>query len=226
MRDGSGVMNKNRIIDISIPMDAFIFPSNPHWELEGPFNRVTGQNREYVYDFKLCTQSGTHIQGSHYFLKYGKKISEYPLDFFEGDAYIFDSDKRGIDISCNDLKTELQDVDLFGKTLIFRTGHMEELIEEKVLNKNTRPSLSLEAARYLCEEKGIRMIAIDSVGVESNLSENYDVNVYLCEKGILILECLANLALIKSKHVWIEAFPLKIQGVEGTPCRAIVKEVI
>lgn len=217
-------MKKYRIIDVSIPMDAFIFPSNPYWELQGPFNRVTGENREYVYDFKLCTQSGTHIQGPHYFLKDGKKISEYPIEFFEGDAYIFDSDKRGIDISRNDLKTRLHDVDLFEKILILRTGYMEELIEEKVLNQNRRPSLSLEAAQYLCEEKGIRMIAIDSVGVESNLSENYDVNVYLCEKGILILECLANLAVIKSKHVWIEAFPLNIQGVEGTPCRAIVKE--
>lgn len=219
-------MKKYRIIDTSIWMDSFIFPSNPQWKIQGPFNRVTGDNPEYVYDFELCTQSGTHIQAPHYFLRDGKKISDYPIETFEGDAYIFDTNRRGIDISYDDLIIGLYEIDLFGKILILRTGHMEELIEEKVINQNTRPGLSIEAAQYLCEVKGIRMIAIDSVGVESKVSKNYEVNVYLCQKGIIILECLANLSEIKMKHVWLEAFPLKIEGVEGTPCRAIIKEVL
>ena len=70
------------------------------------------------------------------------------------------------------------------------------------------------------------MIGIDSVGLESRVSENYDVNVYLCSQGIIILECLVNLHSIKKHEVFLEAYPLKIKGVEGTPCRAIVKEYI
>lgn len=219
-------MKNYRIIDVSIWMDGFIFPSNPQWRLEGPFNRVSGDNPEYVYDFKLSTQSGTHIQTGHYFLKDGKRISDYPMMAFEGDAYVIDTDRRGVDISRNDLMKELHNVDLLGKILILRTGHMEELIVEKILNKDTRPGLSMEAAKYLCEEKGIRMIGIDSVGLESTVTKNHEVNVYLCHKEMIILECLANLSKIKEKHVWLEAFPLKIDGVEGTPCRAIIKESI
>ena len=85
-----------RIIDLSIWMDSFIFPGNPAWKNSGPFNRVSGSNSEYVYDFELCSQSGTHIQGPHYFSANGKKINEFPLSSFEGMAYIIDINKRKV----------------------------------------------------------------------------------------------------------------------------------
>jgi len=213
-----------RIIDVSIWMDSFEFPGNPEWNLQGPFNRVPGKNPEYVYDFNLCTQTGTHIQGPHYFTKNGKKISEFPMDSFEGWAHILDVNKPGADITSDELKEQLHDVDLNDKILIIRSGHMEELIKRKKIDPARRPGLSLEGARYLSEEKGIKMIAIDSLGVESRKSQNFEVNVYLCTKEILILECLSNLYKIKSDKIWLEAYPLKISGVEGTPCREIIKE--
>jgi len=116
-----------RIIDVSIWMDSFEFPGNPEWNLQGPFNRVPGKNPEYVYDFNLCTQTGTHIQGPHYFTKNGKKISEFPMDSFEGWAHVFDVNKPGTDITSGELKEQLHDVDLNDKILIIRSGHMEEL---------------------------------------------------------------------------------------------------
>ena len=44
---------------------------------------------------KLCTQSGTHIQGPHYFLKDEKKINKFPISSFEGKAIVIDIEKRG-----------------------------------------------------------------------------------------------------------------------------------
>lgn len=217
-------MSDYRIIDISIWMDAFVFPGNPEISICGPNNRVTGDNPEYVYDLELCSQSGTHIQGAHYFLENGSRINDYPLSHFEGPAYVLDCDKRGKDITEEELKEQLSTVDLKDKILILRTGHMDELLRDQMIIQKKRPGLSLGAARYLCEKKGIKMIAIDSLGVESRLSKNYDVNVYLCNRGILILECLANLNKIQAREVFLEAYPLKIKGVEGTPCRAIIKE--
>lgn len=215
-----------KIVDVSIPLDAFTFPSNPKMDLKGPFSRVSGSNPEYVYDFNVCTQSGTHVQGPHYFIKDGKRISEFPLSSFEGDAYVYDFNKRNMDITLEELETALKHVNLKGKIFIIRTGFMEELIKDTSSLKKMKPGLSLEAAKYLCEVKEIKMIAIDSVGVESIHSKNYEVNLYLCQQEILILECLGNLHEINHKFVWLESYPLKIHGVEGTPCRAIVKEVL
>ncbi len=216
---------KYKIVDLSIWMDDFIFPGNPPVVREGPINRVTGSNPEYVYDLEFCSQSGSHIQGAHYFKSDGIRIHEYQLEDFEGKAHIIDVTKRGEDITKDDLLEKVADVGLEGKIVVFRTGFMDELISSQRMDMK-RPGLSLEAARYLCQEKKIKMIAIDALGVESVKSKNYEVNVYLCTQRILILECITNLHLMKGSEIYIEAFPLKIKGVEGTPCRAIAKVLI
>jgi kynurenine formamidase len=219
-------MEPYRIIDVSMWMDAFTFTDDQEVEVAGPFNRVGGSNPEFVYDLKLCTQSGTHIQGAHYFRADGKRIDQYPLSAFEGEALVIDIPKRGMDTTEVELAEKIDHYDLSGKILILRTGHMEEVIHTGILDQAARPGLSLEAARYLAEAKGIKMIAIDSVGVESRTTRNYEVNHYLCGKDVLILEGLVNLAAVTKQEVFLEAFPIKIRGVEGTPCRAIIKEPI
>lgn len=205
-------------------IDAFTFASDQEVRVTGPFNRVGGNNPEFVYDITLCTQSGTHIQGGHYFRAGGKRIEEYPLSAFEGEAFLVDITKRGADTTQVELAQIIDGTDLRGKILVLRTGHMEEVIRTGKLESVSRPGLSLEAAIYLVETKGIKMLAIDSIGVESRATQNYDVNHYLCGEDILILEGLVNLATVSKREVFLEAFPLKIRGVEGTPCRAIVKE--
>ena len=43
---------------------------------------MEGPAREYVYDLTLCTQSGTHVQGPHYFLPEGERIAiEHQMPF-------------------------------------------------------------------------------------------------------------------------------------------------
>lgn len=204
----------------------FVYPGDPTCSLKGPFNRVSGTNEQFVYDLDVSTQSGTHIQGPHYFLKDGKKISDFPLERFMGDAVIIDLNKRGEDTCLEEMRQLISVEEGKDKILILRTGHMEELIRTQVLDPKTRPGLSLESAKYLAEEVGVKMIAIDSVGIESRITKNYEVNVYLCSKEVLLLECLTNLSAITSRHVWLSAVPMRIDGVEGAPCRAYAIETI
>lgn len=215
-----------RIIDVSMYLDGFTFADDQGVEVTGPFNRVPGETPEFVYDIKLCSQSATHMQGPHYFLEDGKPIDAFPIERFESKALVIDMPKRGEDMSRAELEELVGDADLESKAIIFRSGHMQELIDGKPLEAHTRPGLSMEGAKYLVEEKGVKMVAIDSVGVESRVSPNYEVNVYLCQNEIMILEGLVNLEEIKRDWVFIEAFPIKLAKVEGTPCRAIVKEPV
>jgi arylformamidase len=212
------------LIDISQWMGDSWFPGNPEFEIRGPFNRVPGSNPEFVYDLVMCSQTGTHIQGPHYFLESGERIHEFPLDCFEGLAFVVDIEKRGCDTTRADLIEKLGDLQLEGKILILRSGNMEEIIAAAAIDPSRRPGLSFDAARYLAEEQKIKMIAIDSIGVESRESKNFEINKYLCERGVLLLEGVVNLTSITAKEVFLEAFPLKIRGIEGTPCRAIVKQ--
>ena len=215
-----------RIIDISQWVGDFTYPGDSGLTIEGPFNHVSGLNREYVHDLRLSTQSGSHIQGPHYFLEDGARINDFDLPSFEGPAVVIDLEKRGIDTTREDLIAKLDGARLENQVLILRTGHMDEVVKEKTVDFAKRSGLSIDAAHYLAEDQKIKMIAIDSLGIESRVTKNYEVNKYFCSKGILILEELVNLAAIKQRNVFLEAFPLKIRGVEGTPCRAIVKELV
>ncbi len=212
------------LVDVTMSMEDFLFPGDQPLTLDGPHNFLSGSNPEYIYTITMESQSGTHIQGPHYFLADGARIDAFPMHRFEGSAHIIDVVKRGVDTTADELRQLLDHVDIAGRVLVLRTGHMAELIAGTALESSTRPGLSLDAARYLVEDKGISMIAIDSVGVESRVTSNYEVNVYLCEHEVLILECLVNLESIVGDDLWLEAFPLKIRGVEGTPCRAIVRQ--
>lgn len=207
-------------------MDEFTFPGDAPVEVTGPFNFVGGDNPEYVYHLSTPTQAGTHVQGPRYFIRGGATIETYDLSWFEGDAVLVDIAERGIDVELDDLRDALCGRDLDGRILLLRTGHMEEVIRTGSLDPARRPGLSVQAARWLAEESGVRMVAIDSVGVESRTTNNYEVNVILCRSGVLLLEGLVNLAALGSGRLWLEAFPLKISGVEGTPCRAVVKEYL
>lgn len=160
-------MNKYRIIDVSQWMDDFEFPGNPKLNLTGPFNRISGTNPEFVYDFMSCTQTGTHIQGPHYFVKNGRKIDEFALDCFEGKASLVDLPKKGIDTTRHDLESLLKEVHPSTEVLIFRTGNMEEIIDSKIVDPTRRPGLSLDAAEYLVKNFSFKMLAIDSIGFES-----------------------------------------------------------
>jgi len=219
-------VKKYRIIDVSQWMHEFCFEGDQEFFTKGPFNRVAGKNPEFVYDFELCSQSGTHIQGAHYFNQNGQKIESYPLESFEGQAWLFDLAKKGVDTTKNDLMGLIGDIELKAKIVIFRTGNMDGIIKTGKVDNQQRPGLSVDAARYLVLEKQVKMIAIDSLGIESRSSKNYEVNTWLCKHQILILEGLVNLQSITRQQVFLEAFPLKIKDVEGTPCRAIIKEAL
>ncbi|MEG0271402.1 MAG: cyclase family protein, partial [Clostridia bacterium] len=174
-----------RLYDVTMWMEDFVFPGNQPVRVDGPHNALSGSNPEYVYDIAFPTQAGTHVQGPHYFMAEGDRVNDLPLDRFHVRAHILDVTKRGEDITAEDLAGMIDAVDMVGDAVVLRTGHMDELVDGAPLRSETRPGLSLLAARYLVEERGVSMIAIDSVGVESRQSCNYEVNVYLCEQGII-----------------------------------------
>jgi kynurenine formamidase len=59
--------------------------------------------------------------------------------------------------------------------------------------------------------------------LESPDARRFEVNRYLCEKGVLILEGLVKLAGLPKRGLRLYAFPLKIADVEGSPVRAVVR---
>ncbi len=214
----------SRLLDISMDTGAYTFPGNPPLEKSGPHNRVTGPVREYVYDLRLCTQSGTHIQSGHYFLEDGETMDQVALERCQGWCRLVPLTKKGEDTTREDLERLFEEHPLEETMILFATGQMEEIIATGKCLPESRRGLSPEAAAYLVEERHVTLLGIDSVGLESRRFNDFRVSRYLGARGVLLLECLVNLQQLPPfSRAYLEAFPLKIKGVEGTPCRAVLR---
>jgi len=214
-----------RLVDLSIPLfpGAVTFPGDPPVRIDGPYNALNGPIREYCYTLRLPTQAGTHIQGPHYFRAEGRTIDAFPLTRFAGEAWVIDV--RGQRLVTPAALAPLANAHLAGQVVLLHSGYMARLLAAPTPEALERlvaakPGLTLEAAHWLVE-RGLRFIGIDSVGLEPGGATDYSVNRYLCQEEVLILEGLINLEQLPGRGAWVEAFPLPIRGVEGTPCRAI-----
>ena len=70
------------------------------------------------------------------------------------------------------------------------------------------------------------MIGVEppSVAEINNASEVTDIHQILLSGGVVIVEGLSNLEALQRSKVFFVALPLKIEGGDGSPCRALAIE--
>ena len=83
------------------------------------------------------------------------------------------------------------------------------------------PRLSREVAQWLAA-RGVWLVGVQTPSVASlaDREELRDVHQILLRGSIVIVECLANLAQLPTEVTFI-ALPLKVQGGDGSPVRAV-----
>ncbi len=213
-----------KVIDITMFMGDWTYPGDKPFSIGEPYSAF-GPDKEFCYNFSTNSAEGTHIQGPHYFLKNGKKINEFPIEYFRREAVLVDlTDINDDTIPTHFLKEQLNGEKMVEKAVIFRTGIMGRLINgEKVKDK----LLLDDGARFLIG-KGVKMVVTDTTCLDDPIANNGDAPItkLLLENNIVLVKQVCNLSQISKKHVVVEAYPLKIRGISGTPCRAVVLEEI
>ncbi|NLC32210.1 MAG: cyclase family protein [Clostridiales bacterium] len=208
-----------RIIDISMP----ISPGMPTYK-ERIEKRPThswasrmpqDSANESVYQLNLHT--GTHLDAPLHMIEGGKTTQEgLPLERLMVQAKVFD-------LSHVDDKIGIQESDLAG--LDIKEG---DFILLKTSN-SSHPrsggvdyvSLKESGAKYLAGKKIIG-VGIDALGIERDQA-GHPTHRSLMEKDIIILEGLMLQDAAPGQYLLI-ALPLKIEGVEGAPARAVLIE--
>jgi arylformamidase len=210
-------------IDLSLPIHGRlpVFPDEAGPRISGPASYVGGRDREYVYRLELGTQCGTHVQGQHYFDPDGKRITDYPPGRFVGALRVIDcpAPRIGLEVLRG------LPADLSGYAVVLRTGFLKragpggwrpEVLAEK-------PGLTLEAAAVLCA-RGLALLGVDAPGVEPYPPrDGHPVNRLLGRADVLIVENLWGVEALPRTGGRLYAFPLPVEGVEGTPCRAVAE---
>src|SRR6185369_17825369 len=80
--------------------------------------------------------------------------------------------------------------------------------------------VTLDAAEHLVE-RGVKTIGMDYLSIEQFGSKDFAVHKLLLGRGILIIEGL-DLGAIAAGPYLLSCLPLKLEGVDGAPARAVL----
>jgi len=164
----------------------------------------------------LNAHNGTHIDIPLHFIPDRKSIDRYPVQDFIFPALVVEiSGKTPVQ------SQELNNLDISpGDALLFKTNN--SISGKNRSGKFSRDFVYLtsEAAGY-CVKKKAALVGIDYVTIEKSGDESYPVHHTLLEHDIFILEHI-DLKEIQPGRYTLFCLPLKIEGGEASPVRAIL----
>jgi arylformamidase len=173
----------------------------------------------------IYTHAGTHVDAPVHFDVNPTSIDQMPVDAFVAECWVVNASgvapKTLISVGhLGDIANKL----LPGEGLLFKTDWCLKL-DDPFKYRDALPRISEELATW-CIRAGVKLIGVEppSVADINNMEELTRIHTLLLSAGITIVEGLVNLEEIRQEKVQFFALPIKIQGGDGAPCRAIAVE--
>ncbi|UYF42480.1 cyclase family protein [Aliarcobacter cryaerophilus] len=202
-------------ISLSVSPEMIVWPNDPLVKIEQKISIKDGAPCN-VSNLEMGVHTGTHIDAPFHFIDDGKKIEELNLDTLIGLCYVVAIESE------NYIKKEhLSKIDFNKyKRILFKTKNSLFYAEAKFNEKFI--SLSLEATNFLIENK-VELIGIDYLSVEGFNSDG-TVHREILKNNLVILEGI-NLIEIEEGEYELICLPLKLVGTDGSPARAILRNI-
>ncbi|MDZ7645449.1 MAG: cyclase family protein [Woeseiaceae bacterium] len=187
----------------------------------------------------FCTaeHGGTHIDAPIHFAEDGHAVADVPLTDLVGPGVVIDvADKAAAD---SDYRLQRADVDAHearhgripdGAIVLLRTGWSERWPDAAAYlgddtpgdaSNLTFPSYGADAARLLIEERGVRVIGVDTASTDHGRSTDFPVHRIAAGRQVAGLENLTNLGELPATGFTVVALPMKIARGSGGPVRVI-----
>ncbi|NDL63344.1 cyclase family protein [Acerihabitans arboris] len=202
----------------------------PVWPTHPKFHKsveetIAGGDGSYNTLLHMGDHCGTHVDAPAHFIAGGQTIEtisprrllgrgiKIDVSFLQPNqeislAMIKDWEARSVAIGAGDI-------------VIFRTGY-----DQKWRNRPRHqafiadwPGLSGEGARYLID-KGVNAIGTDAMSLDAYTNSSYPSHQIVLGAGALIIENLANLAILPDAFLFL-ALPLRIKDGSASPIRAV-----
>jgi arylformamidase len=158
--------------------------------------------------FSMCAHNGTHIDAPFHFLKDGKTVDAICLEAFVGMAYV--AEHQGI-VSGDD-----------AMEIIEKAKEQNPEAAKRILIKGAA-EVSLEAAKIFASSE-LLLLGNESqtVGPEDAPMEVHHI---LLSASVILLEGI-RLAEVSEGVYFLNAAPLNLSGADGSPCRAILIDML
>lgn len=181
-----------------------------------------------MHDVAFVTHTGTHIEVPYHVREEGEDLSAMPLDCFTGEAVILNLTHipPGAMVSVTDVQAA---ADAAGGIregdIVFCRFDYDQYYEHP--NPPAPPQFSAEAVAWLVQQ-GMKLMGVDTGGIElppaDPRAEGQFNHHQLMDRGIPLIENLANLRRLSHSRVTVSAFPVAIQQIESFPVRVVAME--
>lgn len=213
-------MNDARIIDLSYTLttDMLVYPG-----VERPvFQWTKRANSEdaNVTKITMIAHTGTHVDAPKHFLDNVPCIDDIPLDRLFGTARLFryTQELHGQEITLDDVRSTGFDLD-DSMIFVMETG-IQRYAETRQYNE-LYPTPAKDLSEWLISKK-IKAYMTDATSIDPVQTPGSEEHHLILGAGIPIVENLRNLDQLPANTPFvIGAFPLKLQGRDGSPCRAM-----
>jgi arylformamidase len=164
----------------------------------------------------MGSHTGTHMDAPLHFVRGGKGLDEMPLDATIGRARVIEiHDPESV--KPNELR--LHGISR-GERILFKTQNSARAWQKDAFVEDF-VYVSQEAARYLAGCK-IQTVGIDYLSVGGFFRDGVETHQALLEAGVWIIEGL-DLSQVEPGEYELICLPLKIEGSDGAPARAILR---
>ena len=193
-----------RIIDISQEiLSCSVYEGDPTPRMEKIMDMKKGEAYN-LSTISMCAHNGTHIDAPLHFFEDGRAVHEIPIEHFVGKCFVAEAQ-----------------------------GNLNEYDAQKILEKSEKAGASkrillkgdltvTEYAARVFADANLLLIGNESQSV-GPLNAPMQVHKILLSKNIVLLEGIV-LAHVEEGTYLLNCVPLNIEGIEGSPCRAILIE--
>jgi len=204
-----------RVWDVSVAdrPDMHFYPGDPTLE-QTQIRAITRGDAANLTHLSMGAHTGTHVDAPAHFIDGAPTLEQIPLDRFVGPAQVLDLRGRAA-IDAQALRHhEIRDGDI----VLFLTDNSERWAQPGFQKDFTY--LTRDAAEYLLERR-VKTIGMDYLSIEQFGSQTFEVHKLLLGAGVLVIEGL-DLRTIAAGSYFLSCLPLKLEGVDGAPARAVL----
>jgi arylformamidase len=164
----------------------------------------------------LSVHAGTHVDAPFHFLPDGAGIDSLPLQRFIGPALV-----HAVDADRYITEAHVKAIPLAGATrILFKTRN--SLLLKKAAYDPDFVAFSLDAARALVA-RGVELVGLDYLSV-AHADEQVPVHRAFLDHGVVLLEGVDLSEIVPGRYELI-CFPLRLRGLDGAPCRAVLRDL-
>ncbi len=207
-----------KIIDITVPIHSKmpVYPGDTPVRVT-PVSRLDKGDLFNTSKIILGSHTGTHLDAPSHLLSIGASVDALPIDTLVGKALVRHV-RSSRQITCADL--ESAHIPAGTERLLIKTSN-SELWGKPRFQKNY-VYLEEKGARWMAD-RGIKLIGFDYLSIDPYRSETLPAHKALLNAGVVLLEGL-DLRGVPSAEYKLLCLPLRLQGGDGAPARALLMD--